>query len=480
MEKKELAVYGIEMAQHFGASYSDIRIVEVEEESLSVVNDKVESIKREESYGLGIRVLKNQAWGFASSPELNKKEIEKIARESCRIANASSKLRKDRIKLCEIEKISGTYRTPYKIDPFSVSFEEKIESLMGWNWIMKRVNGITEAKSFMNFRKERRFFASSEGSLIEQEILHSGTGIEATALKSRKEFGKRSYPVSGGQFESKGYELISEIGCESNAERIANEAVALLTASETPSGEKNIIIDGNLLSLVIHESIGHPLELDRVFGSEQDFSGTSFATTEKLGKFKYASKIVNVVSDATYPSGLGSFGYDDEGVPAQRVELVREGVLVGYLTSRETAMLIGNKRSSGAMRAENWGSLPLIRMTNTNLLPSDKSLGEIVKETDDGIFIEGVSSWSIDDRREKFKFGGEIAWEIKNGKLGNILKNPRFSGDTLKFWNSCDAIADKGSFKIWGTPNCGKGQPGQNMRTGQGASAARFIRVKIG
>jgi TldD protein len=219
--------------------------------------------------------------------------------------------------------------------------------------------------------------------------------------------------------------------------------------------------------------------LDRVYGSERNFSGTSFATPEKRGSLKYASDIVTVTSDPSTPGGLGSYGYDDEGIAAAPVTLIKNGVLVDYLSSRESAARLGTV-SSGAMRGESWINLPLVRMTNINLTPGKGTLDELIAETDRGVLIVTPASWSIDDRRENFQLGGEIAYEITGGKLGQIYKNPVYSGNTVEFWNSCDRIAGESEYRMWGTPNCGKGQPGQNMRTGQGAAPARFVNVKVG
>jgi TldD protein len=241
----------------------------------------------------------------------------------------------------------------------------------------------------------------------------------------------------------------------------------------------NLILAGDLVSLQIHESIGHPLELDRVFGSERNFSGTSFATPDKLGSLRYASEIVTVTADPTAPGGLGTFGFDDEGVPARPATLIDKGVLVDYLSSRETAARL-KRESTGATRAESWGDLPLVRMTNINLTPGRGTLEQLIADTEDGVLISTPDKWSIDDRRENFQLGGEIAWEIKNGRRGQVCKNAVYSGSTVEFWNSCDRICGPEEYRIWGTPTCGKGQPGQNMRTGQGAAPARFRNVKVG
>jgi TldD protein len=476
---EKISEIAFSVAKSKGASYADIRICQIKAESLSVKNGASELIQNSESTGFGVRVIANGGWGFASSCDFDEKNVKRIALLAIQIAKASAKLRKQNVALSPLLKTVDLYNTPIKVDPFSVPLREKLEYLLSLDNVLNRVSGINIREAFMEFRKEEKFFASSEGSKIDQKIIYSGAGISATAMKSHREMGKRSYPNSSGQYETKGYELVNELKFEENAEKIGNEALALLSAKECPKGVKTIILDGAQVSLQIHESIGHPLELDRVFGAEKNFSGTSFATTDKLDKLKYGSDIINVVTDPGYPGGLGTFGYDDEGVKAERSYLIKDGILIGYLTSRETASLI-NKKSNASMRAESWGDVPIIRMTNTVLLPGKHSLEDMISEVDDGIYMEANSAWSIDDNRENFKMGCEIGWEIKNGKLGEMIKTPTYSGNTIDFWNCCDAIANEKYFKIWGTPNCGKGQPAQNIATGQGASPCRFKDVKVG
>ncbi|MGB8658116.1 MAG: TldD/PmbA family protein [Candidatus Zixiibacteriota bacterium] len=483
----KLAETALQKAKDRGATYADMRIEEIEEENLSVKSGAVELIEKSTDFGFGIRVIVDGAWGFAANADLNPENIEKTSRLAVEVAKASSKVKKKDIVLPPLARTVDSYQTPIVTDPFTISLKEKLDYLLYLDGLMNKVAGINTTESFMGFIRRTKFFASSEGSKIDQLIIQGGAGISATAqagartgaMKSRREMGTRSYPNSSGQHQTKGYELIQELDFEKNAQRVAEEAVALLSAKECPSGKTTIILDGPQLSLQIHESIGHPLELDRVFGAERNFSGTSFATVDKLNNLKYGSEIVNVVNDSTSPFGLGTFGYDDEGVKASRSFLIKNGVLAGYLTSREIAPSVG-AISNGCMRASDWANLPLIRMTNTNLLPGDKTLEQIISEVDDGIYMQTVRSWSIDDNRENFQMGCEVGREIKNGKLGDMIKNPSYSGNTVEFWNSCDAIANEKYWEIWGTPNCGKGQPGQNMPTSQGCSPARFRNVKVG
>jgi TldD protein len=486
-DQTRLAEQALSVAKDRGATYADVRIEEIDEENLSVKNRAVDLIEKATDFGFGIRVIAEGAWGFAASADLDPESIKKTTFMAVEIAKASSKVKNRNVALSPLPEIVDTYKTPILTDPFSVSLKEKIERLLLWDSLMNKVSGLSQTEAFMNFIRRNKFFFSSEGSKIQQSIIQSGAGITATAQKetnsgstrSSRETGIRSYPNSSGQHQTKGYELIQELVFENNAERIAQEAVALLSAKECPSANTTVILDGTQLTLQIHESIGHPLELDRVFGAEKNFSGTSFATTNKLNNMKYGSDLVNVVVDSTCPYGLGTFGYDDEGVKANKSFLIKNGILVGYLTSRETAPLVGTI-SNGCMRASNWANIPLIRMTNINLLPGDKTKEEIISEVDDGIYMQTVRTWSIDDTRENFEMGCEIGWEIKNGKLGEMIKNPSYSGKTVEFWNSCDAIANEKSWEIWGTPNCGKGQPAQNMPTSQGCSLARFRNIKVG
>ncbi len=476
---KKLSELALDLTKDKGASYADIRIERIEDENLSVKNQTPELIKRSSDFGFGIRVIVNGAWGFAASADLSEEDIKRVSLQALDIAEASSRLKKKDVAQAPTERVVDSYKTPILQDPFTISLKEKSDYLLFLDGLMRKVSGINTTEAWMGFRRWNKFFASSEGSVIDQEIIQSGAGISAAAMKSHREMGQRSYPNSSGQYETKGYELIGEQDFEGNARMIAEEAAALLSARECPSKTTTIILDGPQLSLQIHESIGHPLELDRVFGVERNFSGTSFATTDKLDKLKYASEIVNVTNDPTSPSGLGTFGYDDEGVKAHKSYLIKSGVLTGYLSSRETAARI-NRESSAAARSESWGYPPICRMTNTNLLPGDKTLEEMISEVDDGILMKTVRTWSIDDNREDFQMGCEIGWEIKNGRLGEMIKNPSYSGNSVEFWNSCDAIANEKYWKVWGTPNCAKGQPAQNARVGQGASPARFRNVKVG
>jgi TldD protein len=317
------------------------------------------------------------------------------------------------------------------------------------------------------------------GSYIEQSWIESGCGISAQVV-GEGEVLARSYPDShGGAWQQAGWEAVLAADLAGNAPRVASEAAALLQAKECPAKETTIVIDGSQLALQVHESIGHPTELDRVLGDEAAFAGTSFLSLEDLGSLAYGSSIVNVTADATVPGSLGSFGYDDEGVPAQRDHLISGGTLTGFLTSRAAATSIG-RTSNGCMRADGWNRIPLIRMTTVSLEPGEGSLEDLIADTDDGIYLETNHTWSIDDRRLNFQFACEIGWEIKNGTLGAMVKMPNYTGITPEFWNSCDAICGPQEWRVWGLPNCGKGEPMQVAHVAHGASPARFRGVQVG
>ncbi len=485
---KDLTDLALDTARARGATYADIRIVHRRTQNVAVRNGAVTGLAESETLGFGVRVIASGAWGFAASSRLTRQEVERVAAEAVEIARASSTVGKEPVDIGPPEVHVATYRTPFRMDPFAVPLETKLALLMAADEGMRRVKGVRVAQGSVVSWLERKTFASTEGSFIEQELMETGGGIVAYAVGDG-EIQQRSYPNSFARDQrTGGWEVVEEMDLPGNAERVASEAVALLTADPCPCRVTTLILGSTQLALQVHESCGHPTELDRVFGSEAAYAGTSFLTPEKLGTFRYGSPIVNLTADATIPGGLGTFGYDDEGVPAQRVPLVREGIFVGYLSSRETAVRLARLRgedpaaahSGGAMRASGWDRIPLVRMTNINLEPGEWSFDDLVADTQEGIYMETNRSWSIDDRRLNFQFGTEIAYEIRGGRMVRLLKNALYTGITPQFWGSCDAICDASHWRVWGTPNCGKGQPGQIAHTGHGAAPARFRDVQVG
>jgi TldD protein len=476
---RDLVMRALDTARQRGADYADTRVVRFQSESVAVRNRNVEALTSDESLGFGVRVIVDGFWGFAGSHKMTLKEADAVAAEAVRVAKASARVRGPQADVGPPQGASGTYRTPVQQDPFSVALNDKIALLLRVNETMMAVPNIISAEGNLYCQREEKTFGNTEGAFTEQELFETGCGIEATAV-DEGEVQNRSYPNSVGRHQgTEGWEFVTRYDLPGNAARVAEEATALLRAKSMEPGVTTVILDGTQVALQIHESCGHPIELDRVLGTEAAFAGTSFLTTDKVGAFHYGSPIVNMTADATIPGGLGTFGFDDEGVPAHSTPIVRDGLFVGYLTSRETAAALG-QTSNGAMRASGWNRIPLIRMTNVSLEPGTWTLDDMIADTDDGIYMETNRSWSIDDKRLNFQFGTEIGREIKNGRLGDLVKNPTYTGITPKFWGSCDAIGNRDHWVVWGTPNCGKGQPEQVAHTGHGAAPARFRNVQVG
>jgi TldD protein len=476
---RDLALRALDTARSRGADYADVRVLRQSAESVTVRLKNVESLTYDESIGFGVRVLVNGYWGFASSHTMSTDEADRVADQAVRIAQASAAVRGQKADIGPPLSIRDSYATPIARDPFAVALDDKIALLLRATETMMGVSNIVMAEANVYCQRDEKLFVSTEGSEIEQTLVETGCGIEATAV-DEGEVQRRSYPNSVGRHQgTEGWEFVERYDLPGNALRVAEEAAALLRAKPCPAGRTTVILDGSQVALQIHESCGHAIELDRVLGTEAAFAGTSFLTVDKLGSFKYGSPAVNITADATIPGGLGTFGFDDEGVPAHATPVVRQGLFVGYLTSRETAAALG-QTSNGAMRASGWNRIPLIRMTNVNLDPGDWTLDDLIADTDDGIYMETNRSWSIDDRRLNFQFGTEIGREIKHGKLGDLLKNATYTGITPQFWGSCDAVANPDHWVVWGTPNCGKGQPEQVAHTGHGAAPARFRDVQVG
>ena len=478
---KEIAQNALDAAVRRGISYGDVRLIETEERLVSTKNGKIGNVSSSVSLGLGIRVLDRGSWGFAATDELSPDGIEAAAALAVEIARASALAKKSDVVLAPEPKHQAEWTSPIRIDPFSISVDQNLALLFSIDAELRKNPGVTLAEASLAFSRHRQIFASSSGSLIDQTRYTSGAGFAAHSFREGQ-LQKRSYPNSfGGQHQLKGYELVEELRLLENAPRIAEEAVALHSADQCPEGRFDLILDSSQLGLQIHESVGHPIELDRVLGSEANYAGMSFLTLDKLHHLQYGSEIVNVVCDARieHGPGLGTFAFDDEGVAAQSTDIIRDGQFVGYMTSRETASAVDEQRSNGTMRADGWSRIPLIRMTNVSLKPGRQTLEEVL-DADHAIYMETNKSWSIDDKRYNFQFGCEIGWEIRNGKRTRMLKNPSYSGITTEFWNSCVAISGPEHWTLWGTPNCGKGQPEQVMGTGHGASPARFRNIRIG
>ncbi|MBI2871007.1 MAG: TldD/PmbA family protein [Candidatus Omnitrophica bacterium] len=476
---KELMDEALNSASRPGVDYADIRIIRKRDQQFAVKSGRIGSLVDDDDAGFGVRVLYRGAWGFSASSRLKRSEVRRVTDEAVRIAKVSARGLRARVKLSREAVVCDRWDSPVLQDPFTVPPGEKLNILFEIDRLLRKDKHIKVAESGMSFSREEKWFATSEGTRIVQTVTRSGAGYSATAV-GNGDCQTRSFPSShGGQQGTSGFELVRALGLVENAERIRDEAVALLKAPHCPSGELDLILDGSQIALQIHESCGHPSELDRVLGMEANYAGTSFLTVDKVNHFRYGSAMVNLVADTTVPGGLATCGYDDDGVRAQRWPIVESGILKGYHTNREVASAWG-VRSRGCSRAQGWGFIPMVRITNLSLMAGEGTLEDIIRDTRRGLLFQTNKSWSIDSRRLNFQFGCEIGFEIKNGRRTRLIKNPSYQGVTPLFWGSCDRIAGPQAWRLWGVGNCGKGQPGQTFGMSHGASPARFQKVRVG
>ncbi len=476
---KDLVKLAIDELKFLGCDYADIRIGSITQEDYALKNEDGLAIKESFEEGFGIRVLYRGSWGFASSNTISSEEIKRVSHIAYKIAVESSKISAEKIVLAPEETYCDFWFTPVLIDPFKISKDYKISLLQEINKKLRLDTRIVEAISSMNFQKEHKFFGNTEGTLIEQIRYISAIYYHARSC-GNGDSQLRSFPNShGGQVGTGGFEIIESLKPLENTDKIREEAISLLYAKECPQGVKDLILDTTQLALQIHESCGHPSELDRVLGKEESFAGSSFLTLDKYKKFQYGSELINLFADQAIAGGLGTYGYDDEGAKARRFYIVKNGIFCGYQQDRENAQKIG-EQSHGNCRSQTPWHCPIIRNTNISLLPGKMDLKELFEATEDGIYMENNKCWSIDQKRLNFQFGCEIGYIIKNGKKVELVKNPAYWGITDEFWKSCDMIANENYWKLWGVPNCGKGEPMQVAGMSHGASPARFKKVHIG
>ena len=461
--------------------YADARHVRTRTESIDTRNGAVERVGRTDQEGIGVRVRIGGAWGFAATRGTDKAAAETALERALAIARAQPAA--PPTDLVPVEPARGHHRAPTgATDPFAVSLEDKLAVLMAADAAMADEPAIRVRTGHFHAQSETRTFASSEGALCEQSFTECGGGIAATAVEG-DESQLRSYPSGhAGDVSQAGWEHFTGLDLPGHAPRVSAQAVELLSAPVCPAADDaTLILDGEQLAIQLHESVGHAVELDRVLGGEASYAGTSWVTPAGLGSLRYGSALMNVIADATLPGGLGSYAWDDEGAPAAATPIVTEGVLRGFLSSRETAALIGLDRSGACMRASGFDRQPIVRMTNVSIAPGDAgTLDDLIADTDDGIFMETNRSWSIDQRRWQFQFATEIAWEIKDGERGRMLRNPSYAGVTPEFWGSLDAICSQPAWRVHGLLNCGKGEPGQLAHVSHGAAPARFRGVRVG
>ena len=468
----------LDTASARGAVYADIRFEVARTERIEVRNGVVATLSDSTSRGYGIRALVDGTWGFAAASDTSDAGLDRTAARAVEIAKAGAAIARRRLGEAPPKAYADVFATPVHRDPEDVPLNDRVALLLEAERLLHAGPQIGVGRAWIDLWRTDKYFYSTIGSKIEQSIRQTGCGLQALAV-GNGDVQTRTFPGDIGLYASGGWEIVERAALRENASRIAEEAIALLSAPQAPSGVTDLVLGGSQVSLQIHESCGHPAELDRVMGWEANFSGVSFLELDQIDKLKYGSEIVTISIDNTMPGGMATVGYDDEGSRSVRSDIVRDGVLVGYEMSNDTARLIG-RESNACVRAESWQYVPMIRMCNLSLRPGEMPFEHLFDDVRDGIYMESNRSWSIDDHRLNFQFGCEIAWEIKNGKRGRLLKNPTYGGITPAFWNSCDAVADAASWVAWGTPNCGKGEPMQSGRTTQAASPARFRGVRVG
>ncbi|WFE26806.1 TldD/PmbA family protein [Solwaraspora sp. WMMD791] len=471
----DVATAAVQAALDAGARYADARLMHRRYESMTARNGEIEALVQHSDAGLGVRALVGSSWGFYAVPDPSSAAARAAGGRAAKIAAASAQVPGPPIDLVPVGAGAASWASPCLVDPLTVPLSDKGDLLVSATATM-REHGADLAEGLYQIWDTDKWFVSSEGHRIDQRIRECGAGLSATVIGDG-ETQRRSYPSYRGQYGTSGWELVDSLDLPAHAARIAQEARALLTAPPCPAGETTLILGGEQMALQIHESVGHAIELDRILGWEAAFAGTSWLDLAQLGSLRYGSELMNVTIDPTIPGALGSFGFDDEGSPAVKRDAVREGRWVGVLAGRDSAAVAGLDHG-GSVRADGWSRLPMVRMTNVGLEPGPHTLDEMIAATDDGVLMDFNRSWSIDDKRLNFQFGCEVGWEIKNGKLGRMLRNPTYTGIGPVFWRSMDMLSSESV--AWGTPNCGKGQPGQVGHTGHPAAPARFTGVRVG
>jgi TldD protein len=475
----DIAIAAVEAALAAGAGYADARVMEIRTEAMAARNGVIEGLDREDRAGVGVRALVGSSWGFFSVPDVGSKAARRAGEQAAAVARASRMVAGPDLRLAPQLVSTGHWDSDCREDPWSVGLAEKGDLLEGVTRTMLE-HGADLGEASHRIWDTRKWFASSEGTKVDQHIVECGASMSATAV-GEAETQRRGYPGIRGQYGTRGWELIRELDLPGNAARIAEEARALLTADACPSLDAtDLILGSEQMGLQIHESVGHATELDRILGWEAAFAGTSWLELPKLGSLRFGSELMNITADATLPGALGSFGFDDEGTPAHPVDIVRDGIWVGTLSGRDSAAIAGIPGSGGAVRADGFDRIPMVRMTNVGLQPGTDSLESMIEATDDGILMDTNRSWSIDDKRLNFQFGCEVGWEIKGGKRGRLLKNPTYTAISPRFWGSMDMLGGRDEWTFWGTPNCGKGQPQQIGHTGHPAVPARFRGIRVG
>jgi TldD protein len=477
-KRAEVAEAALAQAAKLGATYADIRVNRYRRESISTREQQVQNVSRSTSYGFGLRVLVNGAWGFAASNLVDPATAKTIAEQAVAIARANAMLATRKVTLAGADQVVTTWTSQFKKDPFEVPLETKIAFLLNLNKTAL-VPGVAFVTSQILFTDEQKYFANSEGSRITQRLIRTYPQFQTTATdRASGDFQTR--PVVD-RAKLIGYEYVEDYPWLADAEKAGHEVVEKLKSKPVSAGRYDIVVDPSQLFLAIHESTGHSTELDRALGYEANSAGTSFIKPGDAGKLRFGSSIVNMMGDRTQPNGLATTGYDDEGVKADRWPIVKDGIFVDWQTTRELAPLIGQSRSHGCLHCDSWSSVPFPRMPNVSLQPAEKdvSLDELFADIKRGLYVVGRGVSSIDQQRYNFQFGGGVIREIRDGKLGAMVKDAAYQSRTPDFWASCDGIGGQSLYQLWGTAADGKGEPGQTNQVSHGCPPARFRNITV-
>jgi TldD protein len=496
-DKKRLADAGLNAARAKGASYADVRIGRYINQFIITREDKLLNVVNTESYGCGIRVIAGGTWGFAAVSRVDVDDIARAAERAVAIAKANARFQTDPVQLAPVVPAGEvSWRTPIVKNSLDVPIKEKVDLLLSTNAAAQK-NGASFVNSFLFIVNEQKYFASTDGSYIDQDIHRLWPNFFVTVIDAKSgKFKTRaalSAPVGMGweYLDARPQDKVAGITTRykqsydimEDVAAAAQQAKAMHTAESVKPGKYDLVLDPTHTYLTIHESVGHATELDRVLGYEANYAGTSFATLDKWRSksFNYGSQHVNIFADKVQPGSLGAVGYDDEGVKTMRWDLIKDGILVNYQAIRDQAHIIGEKASQGCCYADNWSSVQFQRMPNVSLAPGKAPLtpDEVIKGVENGIYIIGAGSFSIDQQRFNFQFGGQLFYEIKNGKITQMLRDVAYQANTREFWNSCVAVCDERDYRVNGSFFDGKGQPGQISAVSHGSSTARFNGINV-
>src|SRR5215472_458412 len=484
---EKLGAVALNEAKKYKASYCDIRIVRLRDQRVGLrltpergtgKTQAVPTVAEDSSFGFGVRVIVNGAWGFASSPIVTKEEIARVTGEAVIIAKANATIQPKPIELAPVKAYRDRWETPHEKDPFEVPMAEKLDLLRRATETVKRDAKVYGSTASFNVRSEDKYFASTEGSSIQQLILQIYGNVDATAIDRQAGISRtRNYTPTQA---SAGWEYVPEMNLEENAMRIREEVVEHLSAPPVKAGKKDLILMPNHLMLTIHESVAHPTELDRSLGYEANYAGTSYITLATRGK-RVASEHCTFIGDRTSPKALATVGYDDDGVKASEFTIIDKGIFRNFQTTREQAAMVGDKESHGCSQADSWATVPFQRMPNVYLKagPSDTTLDSLIAGIDDGVLIDGRGSYSIDQQRYNFQFGGDAFWEIKGGKRGGMISRVAYQARTPDFWQACDGTAGPAYWRQFGTTGDAKGEPTQINSISHGCSPSRFRQINV-